>query len=95
MEITFKAEDNIVPEEIMIKYSINSKTGSASSTVKESLWNYKTGAWEDGSYNYFTISGENIEKFMSRDGYLRMKIESDDDSFNMQPPSISLKGSVK
>lgn len=95
IELSFRVDTDVKVEEVTIDYRMQGKSSTGSTTVKESLWNFSIGDWQQGSYGSFTIKGGDLKKYINADNVLRIKIESDDDGMNMQLPRISMKGSVK
>lgn len=95
IELMYELDENVNITEINFDNHIKNVRSYSSTDVKGYLWNYKTNTWEEGSYNNYTLSGEDISKYVGDNNRIKYKIESKDDALILKLPCISMKGSVE
>jgi len=87
-EIHYKMDSSIKVESVKTQYTV----GNAQ-RVRQYIWDTQKGEWVEGDYRSFNIYGDLLKRYIDGEGYLKLKIEMDDD--NVQLPQITVKGSVK
>lgn len=90
VEIHFDIDKSLDISYVKCQYTVN--TGSQNPT-KQFVWNYKTNAWEEGSYAVYYMDKEKIAKYIGPDNTMKLKFELNDG--NLQLPEIAVEGSVK
>lgn len=92
-QANFQMDRDIDVEKVNIyfKYQGISNPGD----IKEYVWNYKSGKYEETDLTKLIIDKEKISKYIGKDNFLKLKIEIMNMKGNVEIPSISVKGSVK